>query len=209
MVGSSSSNGRKGHSLVFAGGLLALAAAAAVLTPAARGAGPAQTAIARCQSSHLAVSIGSGGGPGMSQDRVSLQLRNKGGSSCTLYGYPGVSWSTGPDGRRVGPGAAHYASAVPSALTLRPGAVASAPLDIVVGDGGLSTSECHPKRVAGLRVYPPGEMQPLFVAYHLGAPGACSVRTASPMLQIGFMQLGAHSNIEDGRSAGAVGARRT
>jgi hypothetical protein len=182
----------------IAGGLLASAAATTLLASASFAAPPARAAIAPCQSSHLAVSIGSGGGPGMSQDRVSLQLRNRGATSCTLYGYPGVSWATGPDGRGVGPSAARYKAATPSAVVLRAGAVAAAPLDIVVGDGGLSASECHPERVAGLRVYPPGQRQPLFVSYRLGAPGACSVATASPMLQVGFMRLGAHANTEDG-----------
>jgi hypothetical protein len=158
----------------------------------------ASAAAPGCATSQLAASIGAGGGAGMSQNRVSLQLKNTSGETCTLYGYPGVSWATSANGGEVGPGATRYDIATPKLVTLGPGAIASAPLDIVVGDGGLSASECHPLPVTGLRIYPPNQTAALFVAYSLPSPGACQVKTPSPMLQIGFMQLGAQSDTDQG-----------
>jgi hypothetical protein len=70
----------------------------------------------------------------MSQNHIGLQLRNVRSSSCTLYGYPGVSWVAGADGHQVGAAAERQSDNSGSAehtVTLAPGALTSAPLDIV------------------------------------------------------------------------------
>jgi hypothetical protein len=182
---------------------LATATTTTTATPATTTAAAATTTTASatapgCATSQLAASIGAGGGAGMSQNRVSLQLKNTSSDTCTLYGYPGVSWVTSANGGEVGPGATRYDVSAPKLVTLGPGAIASAPLDIVEGDGGLSASECHPLPVTGLRIFPPNQTAPLFVAYSLAGPGACQVKTPSPMLQVGFMQLGANSDTDQG-----------
>jgi hypothetical protein len=130
----------------------------------------------------------------MSQDHTGLQLRNIGSSPCTLYGYPGVSWVAGADGHQVGAAAARQPDPRGSAentVTLAPGALASAPLDIV--DAAVfSPSQCKPVPVRGLRVYPPGEKAAVFLSLptQAGAYGECSGTTVQPALTIGYMQAG-------------------
>jgi Protein of unknown function (DUF4232) len=168
-------------------------AGAASASSVAAGSGSAPRTPA-CVSADLQVSLGGGAGAGMSQDHTGLQLRNAGSSACTLYGYPGVSWVAGADGHQVGVAAVKQADptgAAETTVTLAPGAVASAPLDIV--DAAVfSRSQCKPVPVRGLRVYPPGENAAMFLSLPTAANGygECSVATVDPELSIGYMQGG-------------------
>ena len=157
--------------------------------------GPAAPGTPACTSADLKVSLGGGAGAGMSQNHVGLQLRNVGSSSCTVYGYPGVSWVAGADGHQVGAAAERQPDNSGSAeqtVTLAPGALASAPLDIVDA-AVIPTSECKPVSVRGLRVYPPGETAALFLPLPTGSGGygECSLTTTQPTLTIGYLQAGA------------------
>jgi hypothetical protein len=132
----------------------------------------------------------------MSQNHIGLQLRNTGSSTCTLYGYPGVSWVAGADGHQVGAAAVRQSDNSGSAekiVTLAPGALASAPMDIV--DAAVfGKSQCKPVPVRGLRVYPPGEKAALFLPMPTtsGGYGECSLATAHiTTLSIGYLQAGA------------------
>jgi hypothetical protein len=158
---------------------------------------PAATASASgtpaCTSADLQASLGGGSGTGMSQNHTGLQLRNIGSSACTLYGYPGVSWVAGADGHQVGAAAERQSdpSGAEKTVTLAPGALASAPLDIV--DAAVfSPSECKPVPVRGLRIYPPGEQAALFLPLptNSGGYGECSVTTKDPALTIGYLESG-------------------
>jgi len=155
-----------------------------------------QTEVTTCRASDLQATLGGGAGAGMSQDHTGLQLRNIGSSTCTLYGYPGVSWVAGANGSQVGAAASRAADNSGSAekvITLAPGAAASAPLDIVDA-AVIPKSECKPVPVRGLRVYPPGERAALFIPMSgdgSGQYGECSVPTAQSTLIIGYMQPGA------------------
>jgi hypothetical protein len=130
----------------------------------------------------------------MSQNHTGLQLRNVGSSACTLYGYPGVSWVAGADGHQVGAAAVRKTDptgGTENTVTLAPGALASAPLDIV--DAAVfSRSQCKPVPVRGLRVYPPGEKAALFLSLptRAGGYGECSGTTTDPALTIGYVQAG-------------------
>lgn len=161
-------------------------AAAAVGSP---GSGTS-SGTAACTSAHLQASLGGGAGAGMSQIHTGLQLRNTGPAACTLYGYPGVSWVGGADGHQVGAAATRQTGSGGSAektVTLAPGALASAPLDMVQGGGGLPASQCEPVPVRGLRVYPPGEKAALFIPL---TNTECSKVTVAPMLSVGYLQAG-------------------
>ena len=170
------------------------AASASASAPAGAASSGAASGTAACTSAVLQVSLGGGAGAGMSQNHVGLQLRNTGSSSCTVYGYPGVSWVAGADGHQVGAAAARQANVggdAEQAVTLAPGAVASAPLDIV--DAAVRTrSECKPVPVKGLRVYPPGEKAALFVSLPTdsGGYGECSASTSQSLLNVGYLQSG-------------------
>ena len=147
-----------------------------------------------CRSADLQASLGGGAGAGMSQNRLGLQLRNVGSAPCTLYGYPGVSWVAGSKGQQVGAAASRQPDngSAEKVITLAPGALASAPIDIVAA-AVIPTSECKPVPVRGLRVYPPGERAALFIpdSGHSGQDLECSQVTKQPTLLIGYLQAGA------------------
>ena len=146
-----------------------------------------------CTSADLQASLGGGAGAGMSQNHTGLQLRNTGSSACTLYGYPGVSWVRGASGTQTGAAAVRQAdpSGTETTVTLAPGALASAPLDIVDA-AVIPPSECKPVAVRGLRIYPPGQKAALFLSLPTaaGGYGECSLTTKSPTLMIGYMEAG-------------------
>jgi hypothetical protein len=130
----------------------------------------------------------------MSQNHVGLQLRNIGSSSCTLYGFPGVSWVAGADGHQVGAPAQRVPGGGGSAeltVTLAPGALASAPLDMVDA-AVIPPADCKPVPVRGLRVYPPGETAALYLPLSSGSGGygECSLTTKPATLTIGYLQAG-------------------
>jgi hypothetical protein len=130
----------------------------------------------------------------MSQDHTGLQLRNTGSSACTLYGYPGVSWVAGADGHQVGAAAVRQPDASGSgqqAVTLAPGALASAPLDIVDA-AAIPQAQCKPVPVRGLRIYPPGQRAALFLPLPSAGDGygECSLATKEPTLIVGYVQPG-------------------
>jgi len=149
---------------------------------------------AACTSAHLQASLGGGAGAGMSQNHTGLQLRNTGTSACTLYGYPGVSWVRGASGVQTGAAATRQAdpNGTEKTVTLAPGALASAPLDIVDA-AVIPPSECKPVAVRGLRIYPPGQQAALFLPLPTaaGGYGECSLTTKSPTLMIGYLEAGA------------------
>jgi hypothetical protein len=170
------------------------AATGAASSAASASASSAASGTPACTSADLKVSLGGGAGAGMSQNHIGLQLRNTGASPCTVYGYPGVSWVAGSDGHQVGAAAQRQANNSGSAeqtVTLAPGALASAPLDIVDA-AVIPPAECKPVPVLGLRVYPPGETAALFLplATGSGGYGECSLTTKQPTLTIGYLQAG-------------------
>jgi hypothetical protein len=146
-----------------------------------------------CTSADLQASLGGGAGAGMSQNHTGLQLRNIGSSACTIYGYPGVSWVRGASGIQTGAAAVRQAdpNGTETTVTLAPGALASAPLDIVDA-AVIPPSECKPVAVRGLRIYPPGQKAALFLSLPTaaGGYGECSLTTKSPTLMIGYMEAG-------------------
>ena len=147
-----------------------------------------------CTSANLQASLGGGAGAGMSQNHTGLQLRNTGSSACTLYGYPGVSWVRGAQGLQTGAAAVRQPDpgGTEGVVTLAPGALASAPLDIVDA-AVIPPSECKPVAVRGLRIYPPGQKSALFLPLPTaaGGYGECSLATKAPTLMIGYLEAGA------------------
>jgi hypothetical protein len=147
-----------------------------------------------CTSANLQASLGGGAGAGMSQNHTGLQLRNTGSSACTLYGYPGVSWVRGAQGLQTGAAAVRQPDpgGTEGVVTLAPGALASAPLDIVDA-AVIPPSECKPVPVRGLRIYPPGQKAALFLPLPTaaGGYGECSLTTKAPTLMIGYLEAGA------------------
>jgi hypothetical protein len=169
-------------------------ASSAGASASASSAGATSAASTTITLSGLQASLGGGAGAGMSQNHTGLQLRNTGPSACTLYGYPGVSWVRGASGVQTGAAATRQTdpNGTEKTVTLAPGALASAPLDIVDA-AVIPPSECKPVAVRGLRIYPPGQQAALFLPLPTaaGGYGECSLTTKSPTLMIGYIEAGA------------------
>ncbi len=83
-----------------------------------------------------------------------LEISNISNSTCTLYGYAGVSAVTA-SGRQIGD-AAIRAGGNSKLITLTPGGTAHAILSIDYA-GDMLPSQCHPTIAYGLRVYAPND----------------------------------------------------
>jgi Protein of unknown function (DUF4232) len=138
--------------------------------PAAPGSTPAAapsptptppTAPSACRTSTLTVKLGLSQGYAGGVYQV-LSFANASSAACTLYGYPGVSLVTGPPYVQVGP-AAERDTAPVKLVTLAPGAAATAVLQ-VVDALNFPASTCSPVRATNLRVYPPNQAAPVYLA---------------------------------------------
>jgi hypothetical protein len=116
-------------------------------------ASPAVAGPAACQFSALKVTLGPGNAAAGSQI-IPIQFTNVSASTCTLYGFPGVSFTGETYAVQVGPAAVRNHTSTEEVITLQPGAVASALIKIVnaqnypAGTCGLTTA-------SGIKVYPP------------------------------------------------------
>lgn len=122
--------------------------------------GGAPTGPTTCRSADLGVGLAGGGGAAGTVYR-SLQFTNKGAQPCTLQGFPGVSYTAGDDGHQVGSPAIRDGDQG-GTVTLNPGQVASAAVGFAQVDN-FDPAECQKTQVRGIRVYPPGETNALFV----------------------------------------------
>jgi hypothetical protein len=124
---------------------------------------PAPTAPASCLSSGLQASLGPGQGAAGTLYQV-IVLTNTSKSACTLYGYPGVSFVTGPGGTVIGAPASRNPLIPDTLITLQPGEAASA-LAGIADTGALPQSACKPGTSDWLQIYPPGDRGSLLVQY--------------------------------------------
>jgi len=166
------------------------AAAASTATPEAvpsASLSPAVTGPSACATSSLKVSQGLGQGyaGGVYENIV---FTNTSSASCTLYGYPGVSLVSGPPYVQIGLAAKRDTTAPVKLITLAPGAAANALLQIVDALN-FPTATCGPAKAAYLRVYPPNQTAPVFLA---DASEACAEPVQT--LFISAVQAGSGGN---------------
>ncbi|WP_327003062.1 DUF4232 domain-containing protein [Dactylosporangium sp. NBC_01737] len=90
-----------------------------------------------------------------------LIFTNTSGRTCTLYGFPGVSYVTGASGAQIND-PAERDGGTPAKVSLAPGKGAHAVLR--TGHPEMFPEEtCRPVRAAGYRVYVPDETASVFV----------------------------------------------
>jgi len=131
----------------------ALVPASALAVPgAAAQAGAAATPA--CATSGLDVWIDTQGNGALGTIYYTLEFTNLSGSTCTLFGYPGVS-GTNLGGTQLGSPAVREI-VTPHTVTLANGATAFAQVGIVQ-PGLFPPSKCGPVTAAGLRVFPPNQ----------------------------------------------------
>jgi len=122
---------------------------------------PTPAVTSACLSSDLQASLGQSQGAAGTFYHL-IVLTNISASACTLYGYPGVSFVTGPGGGVIGSPAARNPVIPDTLVTLQPGGTASALLG-VVDTGALPPSACMSTTAEWLQIYPPGDLGSLFV----------------------------------------------
>jgi hypothetical protein len=132
-----------------------------------------------CGAAQLSLTVVQGDS-GAGQAHQQLVLKNK-GATCTLHGYPGVSFIDAA-GHLLGSPAAQSASGV-RRVTLGAGGAAAALLTYSNAEA-YADSRCRPQQASRVRVYPPGSKASLLAA---DAITVCSA-SDSGQLHIGAME---------------------
>ena len=138
------------------------ASAAGATTPAsstASGSGSDSGAAAACATSSLRVTKSNGNGAAGSF-YFQLNFTNTGPTACTLFGYPGVSFTTSGHAQLGSPATREPAHS--KLVTLKPGATNSATLR-VTDVSVFSKDSCHPASAALIKIYPPNQTAPLYI----------------------------------------------
>lgn len=133
--------------------------------------------VAACTSAHLRASIAANAGGGAAGSTyVSLVLTNTGTASCTLQGWPGVSFVGDGNGTQIGQAAAFDRTSPHPTVTLAPAGTATSTLRIVQA-GNYSSADCTPTKADGFRVYPPGQKASIFATK--SGLTACAAKSVS------------------------------
>ena len=114
-----------------------------------------------CPNGSLKVTQGLGQGYAGGVYEV-IDFTNTSGSTCTLYGYPGVSLVAGPPYVQIGLAAKRSTNTPAKTITLAPGDVANALLQIVDALN-YPTATCSPAKATNLQVYPPGQTVAIYL----------------------------------------------
>jgi hypothetical protein len=143
-----------------------------------------ETSSAECKVADLKLSLGGGDAAAGTAYRH-LVFTNKGSRTCTMQGFPGVSFVAGDDGHQVGPAAYRTGKKGP-VVTLKPGASAFADVGFVQ-IANYDPAVCKPTEVRGLRVYPPHDYDSMF----LPNPGTgCAGTPPGNQLTVATVQAG-------------------
>jgi len=125
-------------------------------TSASASSAPAATTSAGpgpCQSSGLKVTLGQGN-TAAGTAFYEILFTNDSSTTCTLYGFPGVSFTGETYAVQVGPAATRDYATQPNLVTLAPGAVASAEISVVDAQN-YRPGPCGLTTASGILVYPP------------------------------------------------------
>jgi len=93
-----------------------------------------------------------------------IQFANASGASCTLYGYPGVSFVTAPGGRQIGPAATRNPAVAKQLMTVSPGQTVHAELQVVNAEN-FPPAGCGFVTAHWLKIYPPNQTAPLYAGF--------------------------------------------
>ena len=126
-------------------------------SPTVAGAAPA------CATRSLSLKLGLGQGAAGSTFQV-IDFTNISNATCTLYGYPGVSLAGGKPVKQIGLAAAESHTTARKLVTLAPGAVANAVLQIVHAVN-FPAAKCGLVTADYLQIYPPNQTTPAYLHY--------------------------------------------
>jgi len=155
-------------------------ASSPTVAPSQAGAAPA------CATSALKVTVPKGqGNAAAGSSYYPIQFTNASGTSCTLYGYPGVSFVTAPGGGQIGPAATRNPATARQLVSLSPGQTVHAELQVVNAEN-YPPSGCGPVTARWLKIYPPNQTAPAYAGF---TAQACS--KPEHILSVATVQPGA------------------
>jgi hypothetical protein len=132
----------------------------ATTAPTTASVAPVDNGTPRCRTGDLKATSAYGDGA-TGHFSVNLRFTNKSGHSCTLYGYPGVSWVAGNDGKQVNDPFKRV-TAAKKTITLKPGATAHSML-LQSQTAFFDAKDCKEVQARGYRIYAPDETAAIFV----------------------------------------------
>jgi hypothetical protein len=131
-----------------------------------------------CATGNLKAAVVTGaGGAAAGSTYYPVNLTNTGSSPCSLFGYPGVSWVSGPSGSQIGQPATRNPVITPSTVVLAPGQTAHVTIQ-VVDAGNYDKSTCQPVTAHWLKIFPPGQFTALYVKF---SAQTCSAKLPSKL----------------------------
>ncbi len=134
---------------------------------------PSTPSAPACATADLSGTVNtSQGGAAAGSTYYPLNLTNTSKSSCYLFGYPGVSFVTGPSGSQIGEPASRNPAVAPRTVILAPGGTAHVTVQ-VVDALNYSKSDCQPVTAHWLKVFPPGQFSALYIKF---TATTCSVK---------------------------------
>lgn len=153
---------------------------AASSTAAAPSNSPAVAGAPACPTSSLQAKLGLGQGYAGGTYQV-IDFTNTSSSSCTLYGYPGVSLVSGPPYTQIGLSAKRSPTVPVKLITLAPGDTANAVVQIVDAQN-YPASSCNPTTATNLQIYPPNQTAAIYLpTTALGCAKSSQVLFISPV----------------------------
>ena len=170
LVGACSSSSTTGTSGASAPTSKPAASSAPAATPASSQPAPqpsvtGRPGVAGCATAGLKIKVDtSQGGAAAGSTYVPINFTNTTSSTCTMFGYPGVSFVSGVPGSQIGRPAKRNPAVQASTVTLAPGAVAHATLQVAEA-GNYDPSLCKPVTAHWLKIYPPNQTGPAYVSF--------------------------------------------
>jgi hypothetical protein len=116
-----------------------------------------------CSTAALRVTLGSQQGAAAGHFYRTLDFTNVSGASCTLYGYPGVSFVTAIGGSQIG-AAASRSPASKQLIVLAPGKKAHAVMNLL-DVLNFPSSDCAATNAHWIKVYPPNQFSATYVPW--------------------------------------------
>ena len=126
---------------------------------------PAPSGPPPCATSALRAAVPTGhGNAAAGSSYYPIVFTNDSSASCTLYGYPGVSFVTGVGGSQIGIPATENPTNPRKLITLAPGQSGHAELQ-VVNAANYPPADCGLVTAHWLRIYPPNQTAPLYASF--------------------------------------------
>jgi hypothetical protein len=183
------------RSMLVRGALVAVLATVCAAAPAAAAASePVRTSVEsagevrnpprQCGVGDLEVALGDSEGAAGTVYHA-LVFTNTGRRTCTIQGFPTVSFVAGEDAHQVGAPATRSGT-TGAVVTLAPGGTATSPLGVVNVDN-FDPAACRVVPVRGLRVYPPNQRQSELVSW---STRACSGPIPESQLKVATVHPG-------------------